>query len=98
MPEELEPKTLPEMRPLDDAGDVGHHEGARTGEPDDAEVGLERSERIVAILGRAAETTESSVLLPALGSPTRPTSAMSLSSSSSSRSCPSPPGSHSRGA
>ena len=53
---------------------------------------------IVGDLGPRRRETESSVLLPALGSPTRPTSAMSLSTSSICRSCPSSPGSHSRGA
>ena len=52
----------------------------------------------VAILGRAAEQRESSVLLPALGMPTRPTSAMSLSSRRRFRSWPGLPGSNSRGA
>ena len=44
-------ETLAGVRALDDAGNVGDDEGAMIGQSDDAEVGLERGERIVGDLG-----------------------------------------------
>ena len=47
MAEELESQTLPFVRSFDDAGNVGDDEGPMVGKLDDAEVGLERGERVV---------------------------------------------------
>ena len=51
MLQEPQAKPLAPVCPFDDAGDVGHHEGAVVGEAHDAEVRLERSERILGDLG-----------------------------------------------
>src|SRR6185436_5391875 len=89
---------MPQMCALDQAGDIGNHEAAEIIELHDAKLRLERRKRIIGDLGRAAESREMSVDLPALGNPTRPTSASSFSSSRSRRSWPGRPGSCSVGA
>jgi hypothetical protein len=63
-----------------------------------AEVRMQCGEGIVGDLGRAAETARMKVDLPALGKPSRPTSASTFSSSLSSRRSPSRPASICRGA
>ena len=49
--QEAETQALAGVRSFDDARDVGHDETPMPGEPDDAEVGLERGEGIVGDLG-----------------------------------------------
>ena len=67
---------------LDQARNVGQHEFARDRQVDDAEVGRQGGERIVGDLRLGgAETAARKVDLPALGRPTRPTSAISFSRS-----------------
>src|SRR5258708_5949793 len=51
MPEELKTEPLSFVRPLDDAGDVRHDERSTVAQLDDAKVGRERCEWIVADLG-----------------------------------------------
>ena len=46
VPQELHPQPLPVMRPLDQPGDVGHHEGPELAEVHHTQVRLERGERI----------------------------------------------------
>ena len=78
-------------RSFHQAGDVGHDElrpVAHTTDPDDSEMRLQRGERIVGDLRLGRRDVEISVDLPALGKPTRATSAMSLSSMSSQNSWP----------
>ena len=85
-------------RALDQPGDVGDHELA-VGGLERAEVRLQRRERVAGDLGlRAGERAQISDDLPALGSPTSPTSASSLRCSSTMPSSPSRPFSASRGA
>ena len=81
-------------RALDQARDVGDRRpplvvsSPRSSTP---EVRLERRERVVGDLRRAAVSAASSVDLPAFGSPTSPTSAISRSSRRSQRSSPGSP-------
>ena len=66
---------------LDQTGQVGEDERSLAADEHLAEVGVLGREGIVGDLRRAARQTRlSNVDLPALGSPTRPTSAMTLSS------------------
>ena len=51
MLEKAEPESFARVRAFDDAGDVGDHKGAMVRESDDAEVWLQRRERIVSDLG-----------------------------------------------
>ena len=64
-------------RALDQAGNVGEDELAAL-VADDAKLRAERRERIIADLGEALLTELRKVDLPALGKPSRPTSASSL--------------------
>ena len=86
------------VRTLDQAGDVGQHEGAVAIDLHDAQVGIFGRERIVGDLGPGADRRLSRVLLPAFGLPTSPTSAITFSSRISVRLSPSPPGVNWRGA
>ena len=86
-------------RALDEAGDVGHDEASVRLDRDHAEVRVQRGERVVGDLrARAAETRLISVDLPALGRPSRPTSASTRSSRVSSRRSPGVPSVVRRGA
>ena len=51
MPQELVAQTEAAMRALDETRNVGEHEAAIVAQPDDAEIGRQRRERIVGDLG-----------------------------------------------
>src|SRR5471032_1587113 len=47
MPQELDAQAMAQVRPFDEAGDVGHHEAAEIFQLDHTQIGLKSSERIV---------------------------------------------------
>jgi hypothetical protein len=68
-------------RALDQAGNVGDDEAAVGIDAHHAEIRMQGGEGIVGDLGPAEETARMKVDLPALGRPSRPTSASTFSSS-----------------
>jgi hypothetical protein len=83
---------------FDQAGHVGDDEALFGPDADDAEVRVQRRERVVGTFGRAAEMARDQRAFPAFGRPSRPTSASTRSSSASSNSSPGSPLVHWRGA
>ena len=77
-----------------EARQIGHDEAPITRHLHDAQLRFQRGEGVVGDLWLCGAISRlKSVLLPALGMPTKPTSAMSFSSSRKWRTCGSPPGS-----
>jgi hypothetical protein len=87
MAEEPVADPLALVRSLDQPGNIGQHEGF-TAEAHHPELRVHRGERIVGDLRPGGGDPASNVDLPALGSPTRPASATSLSRSQIQRSSP----------
>ncbi len=90
VPQELVAESAPLAGPLDESGNVGDRERDVAG-PDHAEVGDQGRERVVGDLRPGPEIAAIRLDLPALGKPTRPMSATTLSSSWISSSSPGSP-------
>jgi len=93
VPEERVPQPGAAVGAFDQAGEVGDDDAAVADQLDDAELWIERGERIVRHLGARGGDRAEQRALAGVGMPTRPTSATSLSSSRRFRSWPSVPGS-----
>ncbi len=72
MPQKAQPQSLPLVRPLDDPGDVGQHQGAPARELQHAQVRLQRRERVVGDLGPGGGERRQQRALPRVGLPDQP--------------------------